>query len=273
MSTPALELISDSSVINNDLLVLIEKIEVEAELMGMFREEFESAAMQIKAKLTDGGINLSVDERKVLVQLIFNLKELLRRNEEQFYINNAFYKTEINILQEQLSDILMLEDQLMVSEESKRKYRQQLIYTTLTLSALIGLVLLLFFLIKIFSNQRKELQEAKEKIEKINNNLEGLVAEKTASLEKINYELDTFLYRSSHNLRRPITTIKGLANVAAISLDEAGITLFDKVVKTSSEMEIMIDKLSMMNYINQPSDLGKINFDEIFEKIKSKYAQ
>ncbi len=253
--------------------MLIEKIEFETELLGMFRDEFESAASQIKIKLADGGINLNIDERQVVIQLIMNLKELLRRNEEQFYTNNAYYKTEINNLHTQLSDILELEDQLLESEESKRKYKEQLIYTSLTLSALIGIVLLLVFLIRIFSSQRKELQSANDEIEKINNNLEGLVEEKTASLEKINYELDTFLYRSSHNLRRPITSIQGLANVAAISLDEEGISLFEKVTKTSSEMELMIDKLGMMNYINQPTDFGLINFEEIYEKVKSKYAQ
>lgn len=273
LSTSAIELINDSSIVNDDLLVLIEKIEYEAELLGMFRDEFESAASQIKLKLADGGINLSIDERQVVIQLIMNLKELLRRNEEQFYINNAYYKTEINNLHAQLSDILELEDQLIESEESKRKYKEQLIYTSLTLSALIGLVLLLVFLIRIFSSQRKELQSANDEIEKINNNLEGLVEEKTASLEKINYELDTFLYRSSHNLRRPITSIQGLANVAAISLDEEGISLFEKVTKTSGEMELMIDKLGMMNFINQPTDFGLINFEEIYDKVKSKYAQ
>lgn len=34
------------------------------------------------------------------------------------------------------------------------------------------------------------------------------------NLKSINEELDTFLYRSSHDLRRPITTVLGLAEVA-----------------------------------------------------------
>ena len=272
ITTPALELINDSSIINDDLLLLIEKIQYEGELLNAFRDEFELATEQIKSKLEDGGENLSDDERKLLVQLILNLKELLRKNEEQFYQNNAYYQQEIQNLQSQLSDILELEDLLIETEEEKQKFREQLIYTSLTLAASIGLVLLLIFLVRIFVAQRKELERAKEEIEKMNFNLSELVAQKTNSLEKINKELDTFLYRSSHNLRRPVTSLKGLSNVAKLILDEEGLKLFEQVSSTSNDMEKMIDKLSMLNFIHRPTDFGEIDFEKIISNLKKKYS-
>jgi light-regulated signal transduction histidine kinase (bacteriophytochrome) len=120
------------------------------------------------------------------------------------------------------------------------------------LAASIGLVLLLIFLVRIFISQRKELESTKQKLEKLNHNLSELVAQKTASLAKTNQELDTFLYRFSHNLRRPLTSLDELANVARLTLGEEGIRLFERVTGITSEMEKMINKLSMMNFIHQP---------------------
>ena len=80
-----LDLISDSSVIHTDIALIIEKIQSEELLLGDSRKEFEIATNQIKSKLTDGGTNLSIEEREQLIQLVTNMKNLLRNNEESFY--------------------------------------------------------------------------------------------------------------------------------------------------------------------------------------------
>jgi signal transduction histidine kinase len=273
LATPALELINDSSIINDDLLLLIEKIQNEGSLLDNFRDEFEVATNKIKIKLGDGGEKLSLDERQLLLQLIMNLKELLRKNEERFYRNNKYYRDEIENLQNQLSNIIDLEDKLIESEEAQKKFKQQLIYISLTLAALIGFAFLLIYLLRIFISQRNELMSANNEIEAINNNLAGIVDEKTKSMEQINKELDTFIYKSSHNLRRPITSIKGLANLAKLTLNNEGIMLFEKVTDVSNDMEKMIDKLSMMNFINQPTGYNRIDFEQLIQKIEKHYSE
>lgn len=271
-STPINQLINDTTIINDDVLTLIERMESESSQLDQHRNDFEQATKQIKDKLVNGGANLSEEERSVLIKMIMNLKDLLRRNEEKFYRNNTYYQEQIAGLQEQLVKILELEDKLLESEEARKKAREQLITAVLIAVALVGVVILLIFLTRLFVTQRNELSRVNKEIESINNNLEGLVAEKTESLAEINEELDTFLYRSSHNLRRPLTSIKGLASVAEMSLkDDLG--LFDKVLQTSIEMEKMVDKLSMMNHINKPTDLQIIDIEGIFANAEAKFAE
>jgi signal transduction histidine kinase len=57
---------------------------------------------------------------------------------------------------------------------------------------------------------------AKSDIQKIHDSNE-LLAEKNDELRKINLELDQFAYRTSHDLKAPITSMKGLIHVASLS--------------------------------------------------------
>lgn len=271
-SRPTLELITDSSLVSQDVMILIDKIQSERESLIQFSEEFEKATEQIKGKLENGGTSLSSDERKQLIQLFLNLREMLRRNEELFYKNNNLYKQEVEALLAQITDIYELEDQVRLSEEMSRKFKKQLTYTILGLAGLSVFLVILIYFARLFMKQKNQLLKANSEIEAINDNLEGLVAEKTKSLELINKELDTFLYRSSHNLKRPLSSMRGLANIAEMTLSSHGIDLFDKVVSNAREMEKMLDKLTMMSYINQPSDFGDIDFKQTKSDILSKFS-
>jgi len=272
-SINAMGIISDSTIIDNDIQVVVEKIKIEKQMLDNARLEFEAFTNQIETKLEEGGQNLSIEERKQLIQLVLNLKEMLRRNEELFYRNNEFYKEEVDALLGQLANIHELEDLLSQSEETYSKTKTQLIYVFFGFASFIGLSILLMYLVKTLKSQKMQLTMANKEINRINSNLEGLVEEKTESLEMINNELDTFLYRSSHNLRRPLTSIRGLASIAEITLGSEAISLFDKVVLTTKEMEKMLDKLTMMNHINQPVNFGQIDINKSIENLKSQFAE
>ena len=269
----AIDLISDSTVIDQDILVVVEKIKLEELLLNNARKEFQLFTDQIATKLKEGGQNLSVEDRKQLIQLVLNLRDMLRQNEELFYRNNEFYKDEVDGLLNQLANIYELEDLLSQSKQSNTRKKEQLTYAILGFASIIGLTMLLVLLVKTLRHQKIQLSEANAEISRINTNLESIVAEKTESLELINNELDTFLYRSSHNLRRPLTSIRGLASIAEITLSSEAISLFDKVVLTTKEMEKMLDKLTMMNHINQPVNFGEINFKDITDNLTAQFEQ
>jgi signal transduction histidine kinase len=252
-------LITDSSVVNEDIKQIIDKIRLEELLLITARDEFEEASQQINLKLEEGGQNLNEQERDQLVQDVLNLRELLRKNEELFYKNNAYYNDQVNTMLNQLSEIYELEDLLIESEETSSKMRANYIISFFAFIGLSILMVLLVYMIRIFSSQRNDLALANKKIREMNSNLEASVAEKTASLKLINHELDTFLYRSSHNLRGPLTTIKGLANIANITLDAEATMLFEKVSLTTNGMERMLDKLTMMNHLNSPTNYSRVN--------------
>lgn len=86
------------------------------------------------------------------------------------------------------------------------------------------------------------------------------------SLTDSNKELDTFLYRSSHDLRRPITTMLGLSQLAKMTtLEPEAEELFSKVEETAHGMNKMLQKLYMVNDIQagvqetKPVDFGAIH--------------
>lgn len=117
-------------------------------------------------------------------------------------------------------------------------------------------------------NQREEIQkqaemlmEANLAISQTNQGLENMVLSRTKDLRAAYRELDTFFYRSSHDLRRPITTIMGLAEVAKLTVrDNAAIELFDKVNETAVNLDKMLVKFQAI------SDVGshELVFKEVF---------
>jgi signal transduction histidine kinase len=103
--------------------------------------------------------------------------------------------------------------------------------------------------------QSEELREANETILHINEKLENNVAERTSQLRQAYVELDTFFYRASHDFRRPITTFLGLAEVAAITINDTNsLDLFGKVKETAQSLDKMIRKLQAI------SDVGSQDF-------------
>jgi signal transduction histidine kinase len=67
-----------------------------------------------------------------------------------------------------------------------------------------------------------KLEEAKLIIEQRNENLDMQVKARTTELLTANEDLETFLYRSSHDIQGPIATLKGICNIAKNDGDEHG---------------------------------------------------
>jgi signal transduction histidine kinase len=112
-------------------------------------------------------------------------------------------------------------------------------------------------------------------IQKINGELEHQVKKRTKQLEDANSELDMFLYSASHDIRRPITTLLGLSNLARHSPKEAELTqIFDKVIDTASSMDSMLYKLQMVYELNRPLGSGSDVFiGEVINNVYIKFAK
>ncbi len=115
-----------------------------------------------------------------------------------------------------------------------------------------------------------QVHQANEELRVINTNLEAIVEERTLRLSKVNREMDMFLYRSSHDLRRPITTLMGLVEVSKLGFDEtSGRMLFEKIHDTAVNMDGMLEKFSMINTINHESyECAEIDFEEIVNQVQ-----
>jgi len=104
---------------------------------------------------------------------------------------------------------------------------------------------------KMLEEQAIELERANEKIKGINSSLEKIVEERTKKLVDLNNDLDLLVYRSSHDFRRPLTTLMGLNEVARLTIkDKVSKELFGKVNKTALNMDKMLLKFFMLYNIN-----------------------
>ncbi len=92
-----------------------------------------------------------------------------------------------------------------------------------------------------------EHKAAREEVAALNEGLEQRVAERTAELEILNRELESFSYSVSHDLRAPLRSIDGftaiLQNTYAGQMDEKGKGYMDRVRAATQRMGHLIDDL------------------------------
>jgi ligand-binding sensor domain-containing protein/signal transduction histidine kinase len=113
--------------------------------------------------------------------------------------------------------------------------------------------------------KNKEVVEARDKIKQaltelrlVNNKLEQLVDERTLSLRlsnealtKANEELDTFIYRASHDLKGPIARLEGLALIGKMEPDREKYPLYLNMVSESARrMNKTLTRLMQIHQIN-----------------------
>jgi PAS domain S-box-containing protein len=106
---------------------------------------------------------------------------------------------------------------------------------------------------------------AEEEIARLNSNLEGLVAQRTEELSRINRDLASFCYAISHELRAPVGRIKGLSQALQEEWAEnPGVAEYcaQRIEVASSELQRVIDsvlqlsRLSQSSFVPQPLNLS-----------------
>lgn len=122
---------------------------------------------------------------------------------------------------------------------------------------------------KMLEKQAIELEKANAQVNAINTSLEKTVEKRTKELVTMNNDLDLLVYRSSHDFRRPLTTLMGLNEVARLTLvDDFGKELFKKVHNTALKMDKMLLKFFMLYNINHYRATYEGNtLEEIIDKI------
>ena len=266
--------ISDSSFVRNDVENLLEQAKFENALMDNFRNDFDNKIKIINQKLTGGAATLKAPEREKLLNDLTTLEEVLQQNEDKFYKNISDYRIILKSLKASFSDIKLLEDKLSASE-MKRAEEQKESRTKLLLATGLVLVfgLLLIFLIVLrtrIEKQKKSLIKANNEIHSINENLEGLVFERSRLLIEAYKEMDIFFYRASHDLRAPICTIIGLCNLALYHTN-GDKDLVNKIYNTAIKMDGMLKKLRMMSEVNQPSNYSPVYLKEMIRSVSKMF--
>jgi signal transduction histidine kinase len=268
--------ISDSSFVKDDITYMLTQAREESKTLDAQRTDFDEKIKIISNKLEAGIGNMDQETRNKLLSDLTLLEMLLKENESRFFKNQNDYRTIINSLKQRYFDFTDLEERLSESElkrlEDQRIFQQRMIII-LSISALF--VVMIVLLIR-FSNrlrkQKQQLEEANGEVKRMNENLEILVYVRTKLLAEAHKELDTFLYRASHDLRSPVCSIIGLCNIAG-SLLPTGESkeLIDRVVLTTEGMDKLLKKLSLISEINQPSNYSEIKLMEIITTIEHRF--
>ena len=144
----------------------------------------------------------------------------------------------------------------------------------------IGVILISsIFLYAIFYWRTKSLESQKIKLEsdkeKLTTEIEerkviqSKLLEREEQLRATNDELNTFLYKASHDLKGPLATVSGLANIALLESKDELIKKYFKMINTSLEnLDLILRNLTQVTDIkNEDLRVEEVNLEEIIHEI------
>lgn len=127
-----------------------------------------------------------------------------------------------------------------------------------------------------------EAKRAHEEIQRLNADLERRVRDRTAQLEALNKELESFAYSVSHNLRAPLRGIDGWSNALLEDygggLDETAHRYLNRVLSETQHMGVLIDDLLQLSRVTRmpltsnPVDLTTMA-DRIAQRLREDQPQ
>ncbi len=115
-------------------------------------------------------------------------------------------------------------------------------------------------------------KQYEEQIEKLNAELERRVQERTAQLQELNKELESFAYTVSHDLRAPLTTIAGYAKLLHEEIGSKADTNIQSYINAINDsvkrmQKLIEDLLSFSRMARTELQYTQVDFSEMMKAI------
>ncbi len=191
--------------------------------------------------------------------LAFQISEKIKR-EAELIIANKELDFQNSEKENRAKELIVANKELAFQNQEKENRAKELIIANKEL---------------IFQNQEKEkrakelilanegLKKAEDDIRQLNDELEQKVIDRTAQLESVNKELESFSYSVSHDLRAPIRAINGYTRIIeedyAEKFDDDGIKILQAIIQNSKKMGQLIDDLLAFSKLGRK----QVTFSEI----------
>jgi len=99
-------------------------------------------------------------------------------------------------------------------------------------------------------------------------NSEQLLQEKNNELQKINDQMDKFLYSASHDIRSPMTSIMGIVNIMRMEIDESNHAYLDKIDNSLQKLDYFIKEvMEFSQNARMRHKSQRINFKELVQEV------
>ncbi len=224
-------------------------------------KDFDNAItklMEAERLSAEKGYNL------LLIQAFENFSDLYKQKGD--YVNMALYQSKYIALKdsiynddliknlarvqteyeerENIKTIAEKDEVLKLKEEVISRQRQQSVFIFAITLLILGLAIALMWAGKLQRNANRLLADSRA-------NLARKVEERTAELMRVNKELDHFIYKTSHDIRGPLATFKGLCLIALTDVkDPVGLDIIKKLDLTADKMNTILTRLQIINQIN-----------------------
>jgi signal transduction histidine kinase len=215
------------------------------------------------------------EKEKRAAELIVANKELAFQNEEkekraaELGIANRELAFQNKEKEKRAAELIIANKELLFQNKEKEKRAAELIVANKEL---------------LFQNEEKEkraaeliianeeLKKAEYHIAELNIGLERKIVERTAQLEQVNKELESFSYSVSHDLRAPLRAINGFTQVLMEDhhdqLDEDAQAVLNEIIGNSKTMGELIDNLLEFSRVGKQNlSLGIVNMKELVDSV------
>ena len=221
---------------------------------------------------------------------VYNSQENFERasyyQEEYIHLKDSIYNSElIDRLAKVQTEYQERVNLQTIASKDETIARQRALNISIAIIAILAgaLIFVLYKSIKVKRKVNADLSDAKAIIEDQNRQLTSSnvhlnmeLKEKNVELQKandslhrVNEELDNFIYKTSHDIRGPLASLKGMCNVALMDVkDPLALNYLQKLDVTAEKLNTILTRLLIVNQINN-SSIGqeRIDFEGMVDEI------